>query len=308
MANIAWAYGICDKHGVDTKDLEPWEVIKKAAELSKEQGAQRENLGEGLANAAEKIKKNTDVKSVEKENNMAYNDSESKALYEAINGGKRFTYQQLINHPTIKKMESARAATLKDGSSMSKSTEERRKRYAESFLNGAKNVPKDFRADIVLGLPGAGKSTGAINAIKNEFGSFEFDNDEIKKLIDGYDDGRGADYVHKESKNVQDLALNSFLKNGKFNGTNIAIPIVGSDLGKVEKQIDKLKTAGYNVHIHYVHTSNSESINRVAKRAIETGRYVPLDKIAKYGNKPQETFNSLIKGAEKGGYTVEFKK
>ncbi len=55
MANIAWAYGICEKHGVDTKDLEPWEVIKKAAELSKEEGARRENLGEGLASAVDKV-------------------------------------------------------------------------------------------------------------------------------------------------------------------------------------------------------------------------------------------------------------
>lgn len=52
---------------------------------------------------------------------------------------------------------------------------------------------------------------------------------------------------------------------------------------------------GYDVHIHHVEVSNEESMNRSVARAIETGRYIPLEKINSYGDKPKEVYEQLKK-------------
>lgn len=96
-------------------------------------------------------------------------------------------------------------------------------------------------------LPASGKSSAVVNSLKKKYGAFEFDNDEIKKLLPGYDE-YGAAYVHSDSKAVQKNALNAFKAGGEFNGANLAIPIIGSKMQDIEMWVPDLQDAGYDVH------------------------------------------------------------
>ncbi len=238
-------------------------------------------------------------KSVDLKAEKEYNKDEEKFLSDFENG-TRYSYEELLQSPIVKRFEEKRKIAQEMAFNKKPLSEEERSNYAKRFLEKAKNAPKNYRADIVMGLPAAGKSTAVVNSLKEKYGSFEFDNDEIKKLLPGYEE-YGASYAHEDSKDVQEKALNSFLKDGELNGINLAIPIIGSDYKKVNSWINKMQNAGYEIHLHHVGISNEESLNRSVNRAIKTGRYVPLDKIKKeYSEKPKEVYERLKKKGRKG--------
>lgn len=231
---------------------------------------------------------------------LAIDTPEAQQLRDAIANNQRYTYEQLMAHPTVQDFERQRRRGEIAKKSKKPMTEEEKQRHVTKFLEGAQSAPRGFRADIVMGLPSAGKSTKVVNGLKSKYGSFEFDNDEIKKLLSGYDE-YGASYVHDDSKTVQESAFSQFQKSGALNGANLAIPIVGSDAEKIQRDwINRLQAAGYEVHIHHVEISNKESQNRSVKRAIELGRYVPLGIIRDYRDKPKIAYEKLKQAQPKG--------
>ena len=67
------------------------------------------------------------------------------------------------------------------------------------------DVRNNSRLDIVIGLPGAGKSSAIVDVISNEFHSKIIDNDEAKKLIPEYNNGWAQVlYIKKHSKYLRD--------------------------------------------------------------------------------------------------------
>ena len=98
----------------------------------------------------------------------------------------------------------------------------------------------------------------------------------------------------------RNYAFNAFKKEGTLNVVNLAIPIIGSKVSSVDdKWIKPLREAGYDIHIHHVGISNEESMNRMVGRAIKTGRYIPLEVIHKYDEKPKEVYEQLKKEGRK---------
>lgn len=306
MADNRIAYGLAKKYGIDTKDMSPKEVW----EALKNKGVTEENISDDAYNsqeskAKELVKKVTEKKGQNKDpkaydsNNLRQEDA-AQDLYENIKSGKRFTYEELLKNPIIKKFEKKGQEAERLAKEKSPLSDKDKVKYSEKFLEGAKKVPKEFRADIVMGLPAAGKSSAVVNKLKEKYGSFEFDNDEIKKLLPGYGE-YGAAYVHNDSKAVQNYAFNAFKKNGELNGTNLAIPIIGSEVGSIDdKWIEPLQEAGYDIHVHHVDISNEESMNRMVGRAIKTGRYIPLHIIEGYGENPKKVYEQLKKEGRKG--------
>ena len=235
-----------------------------------------------------------------KKQDLAIKGEAAEKLFDDIrNKEKRYTYEELLANPAIQELEKKAQQAQELVSKKPPISDEDKVKYSEQFLKGAKNTPKQFRADIVMGLPAAGKSSAVVNSLKDKYGSFEFDNDEIKKLLPGYNE-YGTNYVHADSKAVQKHALKSFGKDGEFNGANLAIPIIGSIVDKVDYWIKNLQTAGYDVHIHHVGISNEESLNRAVARAIEHGRYIPLGTIKDYGEKPKSVYEQLKREGRKG--------
>lgn len=316
MADNRIAYGLAKKYGIDTTGMSPKEVWYALSKKGvKELGGH--GTDENVYKSADELKEQQQKELPDKEYEvkqptdgakdsgigddlkLAVSGQEARNLYKEIKSGKRLSYEELLENPVIKEFEKKAQKAQQLAEKKPPMSDKEKAQYGEKFLKGANSTPKQYRADIVMGLPAAGKSSAVVNSLKEKYGSFEFDNDEIKKLFPGYNE-YGAAYVHNDSKAVQNYAFNAFKKGGTLNGANLAIPIIGSKVGSVDDDwIKPLREAGYDIHIHHVGISNEESMNRMVGRAIKTGRYIPLHVIDKYGEKPKEVYEQLKKEGRK---------
>lgn len=165
-------------------------------------------------------------------------------------------------------------------------------------------VFRDARLDIVIGLPGSGKSSSIVDVISQEFHSRVIDNDEAKKKIIEYNNGWGAGVVHRESKLISELQL----KVAQSRHENIVLPKVGSDIHKLREVVHTAKANGYKVNLHYVELSRNKALGRMLNRFIEEGRFLDPKLIDGYcndtdGNKIERCYEELKKGGELDGYS-----
>lgn len=146
------------------------------------------------------------------------------------------------------------------------------------------NVKKDRRLDIVIGLPGSGKSSALVDVISAETKALVIDNDNIKKLIPEFNNGWGSDIVHEESKLIERRVFMNSLKAGK----NVVIPKVGgSTRDMVDNYIIPAVAIGYTVNVHYVELSREKALSRMLNRFIDTGKYQNPAIMDKYVNENQ---------------------
>ena len=150
-------------------------------------------------------------------------------------------------------------------------------------------VKQDRRADIVIGLPAAGKSSVLADPLSQQHQSRIIDSDMVKEMLPEFDNGYGAGRVHEESKGI----AKDWLSNAIDNGDNIVYPIVGSDLKKVLAKIDELKEKGYAIYLHLNELSNNKATGRAIRRFFETGRFVDPALVMEYGNKPSQVYNAI---------------
>ena len=152
-------------------------------------------------------------------------------------------------------------------------------------------IKQDRRADIVIGLSAAGKSSVLVDPLSQYYSSRIIDSDMAKEELPEFDNGRGANAVHKESQNI----IKEVLAQSVFNGDNIVYPIVGgNDVNSLINKINNLKNEGYSVYLHLNELPNSKAIGRSLNRYIETGRFIPPEIIKQYGNTPTQNFNTII--------------
>lgn len=159
------------------------------------------------------------------------------------------------------------------------------------------DVEKGKRLDIVIGLPGSGKSSALVDVISEESKSLVIDNDDIKKMIPEFNQGWGGDIVHEESKKLELKILIDSLKSGK----NVVLPKVGSKASDlINNYIIPAKAFGYTVNVHYVELSREKALGRVINRFIDTGKFQWPNLIDKYcnaehGNLVEKAFKELSK-------------
>jgi len=158
-------------------------------------------------------------------------------------------------------------------------------------------VAFEGNAYIVIGPPAAGKSFIA-NKIAVDKKLAVLDPDEAKKTFPEYDGGIGANAVHLESKAltsaVEELALER--------NANVLYPAVGHEAGKVQRNIERLKSRGYNVYLVDVSLPLEETKRRAYKRFAKTGRLVPTSYINQVGEKPSQTYLALKEAGIADGY------
>jgi len=150
---------------------------------------------------------------------------------------------------------------------------------ADHFLSQAKPVPPDKKpvAIMMMGGPGSGKSSATKGWDISDF--VPVDPDGIKAQLPEYQEavkGRAlnaARMTHEESsdiaKNIRETAL--------AQRKNVLLDGVGADYDKMAKRVEDLKAKGYHVRLVGVHLPIQEGKRRVAERALNTGRWVPLD-------------------------------
>lgn len=167
-----------------------------------------------------------------------------------------------------------------------------------------KKVMRNSRLDIIVGLPGSGKSSALANVISQEFNSRIIDSDEAKELLPEYNNGWGAGIVHNESKLISDTQL----KESILKGENIVLPRVGGNYKVIDQIVSLAKKSGYKVYLHYVELSREKALGRMLDRFIDTGRFLAPELIDKYdnsidGNKIAKTYEYFKKGGNINGYS-----
>jgi adenylate kinase family enzyme len=147
---------------------------------------------------------------------------------------------------------------------------------------------------IVLGLPGAGKTT-AIKKIFEADGStnpedtmkdyLETEGDNAKELIPEFNNGDGAGASHEESSFINKLLLRTAVKHGE----NIIWPRIDG-VKKIERDLKMLKKAGYHTRVVLVDVSQQTAELAALKRYLTVERYVSTNSIHAYGDDPRKTY------------------
>lgn len=265
-----------------------------------------------------KPSKTVDKPSKKGDNKLVLDDDDSRAVYERIKSGNYYELDELYKLPVFKRIAAKiDAFKQKYGDTSTIDNPERRamrKKWKDQFLKGevAETMPpngtplkKDFKATIVVGLPASGKSSRIANPLSNEQGAFIMDSDEMKKLMPEYHGGQGADAVHKESKKVMEQAFEEFTS-GSMKGTNLVIPVIGDETGKLnDNYIKKLLAAGYDVEIAYKQADAKSSANRVVSRAISEGRFIPRKVVESYNDEAVRNAYNEVLATNYGGKRVK---
>jgi predicted ABC-type ATPase len=157
----------------------------------------------------------------------------------------------------------------------------RDKTIAEMYQTGvekdgslsADNRMKGRRMDIVLGLPGAGKTSVIGKSIKELYKPLEIDADIIKEKTPEFAQygGIAAHAVHKESAYMAEKML---LPETRAHGDNILFTALGKDADKILDIIAQSKAKGYEVYVHHVEVPAIDSMRRAVTRYRFEGRFV----------------------------------
>lgn len=151
-------------------------------------------------------------------------------------------------------------------------------------------VDCDKEAFVLIGLPAAGKS-GVASKVSDYFNAVLLDSDFVKRKIPEYARRNGASLVHKESKVINDKIKTDAIKEG----TNIVLPIIGSDYDDVLDIVYGLQGFGYHISLLLVELDRVKSTQRAFSRFMNTGRYIPLSMILDvYSNNPSLVFYKTL--------------
>ena len=240
---------------------------------------------------------------------------EAREVYTRIINGDYFEVEELKNHNIVKQLDALseyyvnkygdtskintperqelRKKVIKDflaiGSAQAEQAEQFRRKY--SFTGPFK---KEFKLELVLGLPASGKSTVYVNPHSDKLDAFILDCDVIKELLPEYQEsfGGAADAVHFESFALMDEAMKEFF--GELKGRNIILPIVAPDFDELmEKYIRPFEDAGYDVRAVYVDTPEKVCMNWNVKRQLDSGRVYRSAVAFSFGEKPREVYERL---------------
>lgn len=128
---------------------------------------------------------------------------------------------------------------------------------------------KDRKTFIIGGTTGAGK--GHVTEWLQEKGilpkddeAAHIDPDFIKLGLRGYDDGRGAERVHQESRRSTDLTIRDAASDG--------MDLVIQGVGKRIEHFRDAKKRGEKVTAHYVYAPSDVAKDRMIERTKKTGR------------------------------------
>lgn len=119
--------------------------------------------------------------------------------------------------------------------------------------------------DIVVGPPGAGKTTNVVEPLAEKRGATVIDGDEINPHIPGYENGLGQVAVGGVSGEIR--AMN--LKRAFDRKDNVVLPFLGQKLQLMEQIISDARQAGYTkIAVHYVEVPPETSAQRVYSRSM----------------------------------------
>lgn len=165
--------------------------------------------------------------------------------------------------------------------------QEMRRAIADKVYNrGIGHRARERKCTIILGLPGAGKSSIIKPLLKA--GYLELDADLAKEEIPEFHGGAGANAVHEESSAIN----RSVLERAIGSGDNIAWARIDS-IEKITKDVTNLRKLGYTVNVTLVDVTPETATKSAIERFLNTNRYVSPGVVKSYGNSATETFDEI---------------
>ena len=134
---------------------------------------------------------------------------------------------------------------------------------------GAENIARDRKAYIVIGLPGAGKST-LIDPMIKHVRAIHVVADETKKIIPEFQDGANSGGVHEESSDMTKLVQARLIDAGY----NLVLEKIGGTAASIEKEINKAQENNYTPQLFMVDVPTPVAMERAIGRFRATGRAV----------------------------------
>ena len=159
---------------------------------------------------------------------------------------------------------------------------------ARSYAGG--EPAREFQATIVLGLPGAGKSTVAEGLARARRAAIA-DPDDAKAIIPEFEGGIGSNAVHRESSLLADDVRGEL----ELNGENLILPKVGKSAKSIDKLVSNLKSLGYSVTLLRAHVDTDEAARRMISRYNQTGRLILPDYFRLAASSSDEAWNAISK-------------
>ena len=175
-----------------------------------------------------------------------------------------------LNYDQIKNLGFVLDAEGSDGEEVILSDQDITRLVTEYYHKNVFGKERKRTAEIVMGLPGCGKSYYLRN--KN---CVICDSDLVKELMPEYEGGLGNERCHKASK----IVFNELIKKLAYDGYKLGIPIIGKKLKSFNEIYDILVQNGYTVYIKYIKISKIEAMNNSLLRFIKDGRLVSFDYI-----------------------------
>lgn len=161
----------------------------------------------------------------------------------------------------------------------------------DKFLNLKAIAPKGERpkAVLLMGQPGSGKTTAGAK-YADPFGELtRLNPDDIRSELPEYK-GWNAPATQAESKVIHHAAMSQALK-GRH---SVLLDETGSNTEKMDKRVQMLAEAGYDVHVIHVKVPLATSAQRVWDRYQKSGRFVDLDYLVNsVDHNPDKTYTRL---------------
>ena len=161
--------------------------------------------------------------------------------------------------------------------------------YSSETHDYTGEIAHDRRIDIVVGAPGAGKSSVLVNPLSEQHKSRVIDSDDAKAELPEYNKGKGADSVHREGSGIRNRLLDRAIDNGE----NIVWPTVGDKLNKLLTDIQNFKNVGYSVYLHLNELSAGKATGRALGRYLSEGRFIDPEVVLNVGNKPTQNYEYI---------------
>lgn len=170
-----------------------------------------------------------------------------------------------------------------------------------SLQNPSYETAKEFRIDIIVGPPAAGKSSVFANALSVFYRSRVLDCDAAKKMLPGFNDGNGANYVHAESSMLNKRMIFDIQHRAEGDprrGENVVLPVLGDDAEGLRKKVADWHAAGYDVYLHNNRVPILHAFGRAVIRTLATGRWINPAVIRACQDNPTRAYNEVKKEAD----------
>lgn len=153
-------------------------------------------------------------------------------------------------------------------------------------------------AVILLGMPGAGKTSQLLPIAReilrrmSSTMSVILDADAVRAALPEYASGRGSEIVQTETALITDRTLRDQAYRAR---ANLIIDTVGHPKRSL-KEARYLLRSGWNVWCLCARLDVRVAVDRVRRRALESGRYVPLSYVRSVGDRPIQAFENMTSG------------